>query len=406
MNQPYPDMKRSLILLAGCLALHAPVSAQDDIPLLRPEERKAVDAQADEFNAAIQPALAEAARSTVRVWSGKRRIAYGTVVGDGTKVLTKWSEVARANGNILVEASGGETRSAKVTGVYEDEDLVLLETAGAALTPVRWSKVKPALGSFLASPQPDGRPAAFGVVSVLERNLRETDQAFLGVEGDFDFDGPGVRIRKLTADSGAAAAGLRPGDVILKVGERPISGLLELKNSLVGIAPGTKVTVLARTGGKERDVEVLLGNRPQLPNFPGDRLRVMERMGGPISRVRDSFTSAIQTDMRPLPDQVGGPVANLKGEVVGITMARADRTRSFVMPAAAVQELLDKPAQDPSLAKVREPEEEAGFPVRRQAGQPRMNPGNERQMRRHLTEMQRLMDIMRQEIEDLENEGR
>jgi hypothetical protein len=62
------------------------------------------------------------------------------------------------------------------------------------LTPVRWFAMKPRLGGFLAAPQPDGRPAAFGVVSVLERNLRETDQAFLGVIGDRDFEGPGVKV--------------------------------------------------------------------------------------------------------------------------------------------------------------------------------------------------------------------
>ena len=57
-------------------------------------------------------------------------------------------------------------------------------TTGTPLTPVKWSTESPVLGAFLATPQPNGKPAAFGVVSVLERNLRETDQAYLGVEGD------------------------------------------------------------------------------------------------------------------------------------------------------------------------------------------------------------------------------
>jgi hypothetical protein len=52
--------------------------------LLRPEERRAVEAQTDEFNAR-STVLAEAAKSTVRVWSGKRRLAYGTVIGDGNR---------------------------------------------------------------------------------------------------------------------------------------------------------------------------------------------------------------------------------------------------------------------------------------------------------------------------------
>lgn len=404
---PRHAMKGPLILLASSLLIHGAASAQDDIPLLIPEEREKVDAQTDEFNNAIKPALAEASKSAVRIWSGKRRLAYGTVVTDGSKILTKWSEVARAGGSLLVEAGNGETRSAKVSGVYEDEDLALLEIAGAPLTPVRWSPEKPALGSFLAAPQPDGRPAAFGVVSVLERNLRETDQAFLGVEGDPDFKGPGVRITGFAEPSGASAAGLRRGDIILKVGERPVSGLLELKNSLNGITPGTTVKVIAKAADGEKTFDVVLGSRPDFPDFLGDRLRVMERMGGPLSRVRDSFGNAIQSDMRPRPDQIGGPVADLKGGVIGITLARADRTRSFIMPAEAVEKLLEKPGTDPSLASVRQPEETAAVPVQGRRGEPRQRmvppAASEERMRRHLSEMQRLMDHMREEMDALEN---
>jgi S1-C subfamily serine protease len=385
------------------LLFPAAVHAEDDIPLLRPEERQAVDQQADEFNQAVMPALTTAAKSTVRVWSGTRRLAYGTVVGDGSKILTKWSEVARSPENLRVEATGAGLRSVKLAGVYEDEDLALLEIQGSPLTPVKWSFEKPKLGSFMVASQPDGRPAAFGVVSVSERNLRDTDQSFLGVISVPGFQGPGVKIQEVAPDSGAAAAGLKAGSVILRVGERTISGLMELKNALTGVQPGAKISLLVDDGGGKKRVDVLLGNRPKLPQFSGDRLQQMERMGGPISEVRDSFTHAIQTDMRPKPNQIGGPVADLKGEVLGITMARADRTRSFVMPAAAVVELLKKPAGDPSVAQVRKPDDEAPLPTRGTAPQGRVMPGGEERMRRHLSDMQRLMDYMQEEMRGLED---
>lgn len=397
--------------LALALAWHSPVSAQDDIPLLLPEERQAVDQQADDFNQAIQPALADVAKSTVRVWSGSRRLSYGTVVGDGTKILSKWSEIARARTELRVDAAGDETRDVKLFGVYEDEDLVLLEIQGAPLTPVKWSFETPRLGSFLAAPQPDGRLAAFGVVSVPGRNLRETDLAYLGVDGDPEFTGQGVRVRGVADDSGAKAAGLKPGNVILKVGERPISGLLELRNALSGSKPGEKIQLLVEVDGKEKKISVLLGNRPKMPQYFGGRLEQMERMGGPISQVRDSFTQVIQTDMRPKPNQIGGPVADLKGRVVGITMARADRTRSFVMPASAVVELLKKEAGNPAIAQVRGLDEDAPLATRgnpppnmvpRVVPRGRSMPGNEERMRRHLSDMERLMEHMRSELEALE----
>lgn len=398
-------MNKSILTALGLLSLHGLTTADDDIPLLRPEERQAVEAQTEEFQRSISPVLKDAANSTVRIWSGKRRLAYGTVIGDGGKILTKWSEVARAADKLVVEGASGEAVPAVLTGVYEDEDLAVLETGDTKFVPVRWEKEVPSLGSFLAAPQPNGRLAAFGVVSVPERNLRQTDSAFLGVIGSMDFDGPGVRIESIAPDSGAAAAGLKPGQIILKVGDRAISGVLELKNSLVGRLPGSRVNVRVKTNNEENDVEVLLGNRPALPSYPGDRLNTMERMGGPISQVRDSFTSALQSDMRPRPEQIGGPVVDLKGRVVGITLARADRTRSFIMPAAAVEKILLNEPRDPSLAKVRQDESMAALPVRR-AAMPRRVPdgGGAERLREHLSEMQRLMEFMREEMENLEPE--
>jgi len=397
-------LTRPLPLLFALLP-HGFTVADDDIPLLRPEERAAVEAQADDFNRALAPALAGAARSTVRIWSGDRRLAYGTVIGDGRRILTKWSEVAATAGNIRVEGSGGEVLPAAVTGVYQDEDIAVLETTGTPLTPVQWSMEMPKLGSFLATPQPDGRPAGFGVVSVLERNLRDTDSAFLGVVGSMDFSGPGVRIEEILPDSGAAAAGLKPGQIILEVAGRTISGILELRNSLVGRQPGESVTVRIKDGEKPRDVEILLGNRPELPKYDGARLRQMERMGGPLSRVRDSFSRVIQSDMRLRPNQTGGPVVDMDGKVIGIAVARADRTRSFVMPAAAVAALLEQEPVDPSLAVLSDVRDEQAMRVGRMQ-RPRgreIGPGGEQRMRRHLSEMQQLMDFLIEEMDQLEN---
>jgi serine protease Do len=323
-------------------------------------------------------------------------------------VLTKWSEVSAAGDNLLVEAANNETRSAKIVGVYEDEDLALLEFAGRPLPPVKWSAAELPLGSFVASPQPDGRPAAFGVVSVLARNLRETDQAFLGVMGDMDYKGPGTRIVQVTQGSAAENAGLQVGDVILKIGERPISGALELRNALIGAHPGDTVRVVFQRGKEELGVDAILGNRPEFPQFSGRRIEAMERMGTELSRVRTAFPSAIQSDMRPRPDQIGGPVVNLDGEVVGLTLARADRTRSFFMPASSLEALLARPGKDPLLVDAGEPERQVRVDNRPRNRRPQQGDSpkqTQERMRQHLTEMQRLMEFMEHEMEMLE-EGR
>ncbi len=396
-------MKPTVTLLA-LLTLTSSLFAQEDIPLLLPEERQAVMRQDRAFSEAITPALGIAAKSTVRIWAGSRRLAYGTVVGDGTRILSKWSEIARASGDLRIDVGDGEARPVKLAGVYESEDLVLLDVEGVALTPVSWATEEPKLGSFLAAPQPDGRLAAFGVVSVLERNLRATDSAYIGIVAAKGYSGDGVKIDKVDPKSGAAKAGLVSGNVILKVGDRSISGLLELRNALTSVTPGQKVSLWVEAGGREKRLEVALGNHPGKSEFFGARLQQMERMGGPISQIRDSFSSVIQSDMRLLPNQVGGPVVDLKGRVVGITMARADRTRSFIMPGADVEELLKQDPANPALAQVRDDGDEAK-PLPAHGGKAprgRSQPASEERMRRHLTDMQRLMEYMQEEMEALE----
>jgi serine protease Do len=386
-------------------ALSGLAIAQDDIPLLRPEERAAVDSQTEQLNTSLKPSLAAAAQSTVRVWSGKKRLAYGTVIGDGRQVLTKWSEVANDPNTLVVDGPNREVHDASIVGVYEDEDLAVLEINGNALTPITWSDAKPPLGAFLVAPQPDGKPAAFGVVSVLERNLRETDLAFLGVICDLEYKGQGVKVREVQTKTGAEAAGIKPGDIVLEINGRPISGLMELKSTLTGTRPGETVPLRMRTNGGEKTLNVTLSKRPELPKIYNPRLDQMERMGGKISRVRDSFTQVLQSDMRPEPNQIGGPVVDLEGRVIGITIARADRTRSFIMPSAAVNNMLARPAKDSSTAEVREPEKQviARAP---KSDAPKNLPKvpSPRRMREHLSEMERLMEFMREEMRWLESE--
>ncbi len=397
-------MKLRFLIFLALFAPQAALRAQNDIPLLLPEERRAVDRQDVEFSAAIAPSLEEASKSTVRIWSGRRRFAYGTVIGDGTQIVTKWSEIAKANGPLIVDSGLSERRSVSSSAIYVDEDIAVLNVEGDPLIPVKWTLEQPQLGSFLAATRPDGKLAAFGVVSVNERNLKETDLAYLGVYAEPGFEGPGIRVRTVEDGSGAAVAGIKPGDVIMKVGERPVTGLLALKNSLSGIAPGTRVEFQIDANGRTRDVGVVLGNRPEGKEFFGQRLAQMERMGGPISDVRDAFAHVIQTDMRPDPNQIGGPVVDLAGHAIGITMARADRTRSFVMPAAALLDLLKTKGADPKLAKVRgEVTDEKPLVARGRGVRPRIvPPPNPRRMRQHLKDMQRLTEYMQEEMDALD----
>ena len=380
---------------------------------MRPDERKVVDAQADEFNKALEPILSDAAKSAVTIWTRgtNKPIAYGTVVGDGTSILTKWSEIERFADMLFVNGAKDQGAKAEVAGVFTEEDLVLLSIPTEAaevedLTAAKFHLSDLSLGRFLVATRPDGKLAGFGVVGVLERNLRETDKAHLGIMADFQYSGAGIRIANVHPEYGAAEAGLRSGDVILQVNERKISGLLELKNALSGKSPGDKVTLRIETAGKERDVEVLLSNRPVIGQFAGGRLNAMERMGGELNGIRDSFSQVVQSDMKIQSNQIGGPVVDLEGRVVGITMARADRTRTYIMGGAAIEDLLKKKSDTVAEARTKTEKLKAELAQQNRAMLPEMRrqakPRDLPRTRRHLSDLQRLLGRANRELDDLE----
>jgi serine protease Do len=387
--------------------------AEDDVPLLRPEEREAITKQATELFSTNQPLVRATNQSIVWVWAGGRRPAsFGTVVGDGTQVIAKWSEIARGKGFVQVVDPSGTTRPAKITGVYEDEDLAVLSIEGAALTPVQWSTAEtPSLGRFLVAAGPGGQPVGFGVVSVRERNLKETDRAFLGIAADPLHNGPGAKIGQIEEHSAAALAGVRAGDVITAIDGRVLSGLRELRSALTGKSPGDSVELKLSRNGQERSVTVKLASRPDLPQFTNPRLRQMEQMGGAISLVRQAFPKAIQTDMQIEPNECGAPVLDLEGKVVGLLAARADRTRSFIIPAADIATMLQRPAADPAVAKIRVPDdalEAARIASASRQERPRMpqegmplGRGDAARVQRQLNDMQRLMQRLDEEMSDV-----
>ena len=270
----------------GCSALMA-----QEVPLQRPEERQATRQQSEALFDAIRPVARVAAASTVWVWADRKQVAMGTVVGDGTQVLTKWSQIAFARTPVQVVGGDRTTGTARVVGVYQDDDLALLEIVGADFDPVALStEEKPEVGRFLVAAGPADQPLRVGVVAVAERSLRESDQAFLGVMLDPDFKGDGVRVLSIDDRGGADEAGLREGDVLLAVDGEGVSSAFELRGALQKARPGDTIQVRYRRGEVEAETGILLGGRPEFQRVPEARLRSMrsgnrrESGGGRLSR--------------------------------------------------------------------------------------------------------------------------
>ena len=392
MTQPVirSVMKKFPLLVSLCLFFSGQTFSQESES--SPEESALLEGQAADLFRALVPVVREASSGTVEVRVWRKRVSYGTVVGPET-VLTKWSEVSRDLRSLSCRTGAGDWVPAVVSGVYPDADLAIMKVEGLKAEPVKFvDEAKLQLGSFLSLARPDGQAAGMGVVSVMPRSLRSSDRAFLGIVMDLEFEGPGVLVRRVEPETGADRAGLRAGDVVLEVTGKKVNGSFELGTLLQRLEPGQKVTIVYLRDEQQSEMEVELGGRPRAPRIPYSRMEQMNNMGGHrYSEVRDGFARVVQSDMQIEPEDCGAPVVDLEGRAVGVAVARAGRIKTFIIPALAIEELMESEPLAPEVelgnsAKIPPPE----------ARRPTVDPFEE--MRRRLEEMRRLM-------EDIEEEG-
>ncbi len=72
----------------------------------------------------------------------------------------------------------------------------------------------------------------------------------------------GALVNQVTEKSPAEEAGIKSGDVIIKVNDKEIKDTSMLMNTIAAMAPGTRVNVTIWRDGKEKVVSVKLGERP------------------------------------------------------------------------------------------------------------------------------------------------
>jgi S1-C subfamily serine protease len=85
-------------------------------------------------------------------------------------------------------------------------------------------------------------------------------RAYLGVQGATAPDG--VLVELVHEGSPAAAAGVREGDTLERLGGRPVRTMEDVSDSLAAHAPGDVLDVEVRTGGLTRGLKVTLADRP------------------------------------------------------------------------------------------------------------------------------------------------
>ena len=304
--------------------------------------------------AEFRPVVSQARQSVVTLYSqGDEQLALGTIVTANGYALTKASVLGDAK-ELEAEFSNGDVVKAKVVDSLERYDLALVKLDADNLKPIEWNTAENLpVGTLLAASSPDEDPLAIGVISVPARSLDSSRKGFLGVGMDAG-DG-GVLVTKVTENSAAAKAGLLQDDVITAIDGQPIRSPKELTDYITRKKAEDEVHIGYRRGNEDKVAVATLQSRNDMvrgTKANGESLTESElkelqrendptaRMGGRGNRVADGFPIALQNDLLIETNQVGGPAVDLDGKAVALNIARAERTKTYAIPAYAVARLL------------------------------------------------------------------
>ncbi len=95
--------------------------------------------------------------------------------------------------------------------------------------------------------------------------------------------------------------------------------------------PGESVRLTILRDGNKMDLDAVIGDFGVMQESDSDT-----KINGRRSQRISGFEQVIQHDTVLDPDQCGGPLLDLKGNVVGMNIARAGRVVSYALPSSLV----------------------------------------------------------------------
>ncbi|MEL7496408.1 MAG: trypsin-like peptidase domain-containing protein [Planctomycetota bacterium] len=327
------------------------VALKFELPSMRDRRIAQLERQNRSLLDQVAEPAASSAASTVRIFSDQRQIALGIAISKNGMILTKASEV-EVHDKVRCQLGDGTLHDATIFRTDEPNDLAILKVNSNRLTPIAWSNSKPRLGCFLLSPDSDGSVMAMGSYSVQPRSTVVGEQAFLGVQPITSTGG--VMIRDVKPGAASYEAGLRDGDTIYLLGKTEITDVASLVKAIRAQRPGDRIKINYRRNGVDRTATATLGGN-KISGDRAARFKMMNRLGAVPSRRDGNFPLVFQHDTPLFPEQCGGPIVNLNGEVIGINIARKGRAATYAIPAdhaqVIVNELLRETVAEATEAK-------------------------------------------------------
>jgi len=340
---PFEGLKSAAVNQSGTI-----IALKFELPDIRNRSIHPLERQNSGLLASLRPAVKNAAKSSVVVYSDNRSVAMGTIFRQDGYILTKASELDDTD-TIRCKLFNSVEKRARLVEVSKEHDLAILKIDADDLVPAQWANQSASIGNFLLTPDPFGNVLALGTFSVPTRSTAVGQQAFLGVQPETT--PAGVRVSAIQPGTASALAGLQDGDIITKLNQTVVSDASTLVKAIRDRAPGDKIEITFNRNGTTQTTTATLAAR-EYSGEQAARFKMMNRLGAVPSQRYDNFPSVFQHDAPLFPEDCGGPITNLDGEIVGINIARLGRAASYAIPASTVQSVISKYETDTKLRQL------------------------------------------------------
>jgi serine protease Do len=122
--------------------------------------------------------------------------------------------------------------------------------------------------------------------------------------------------------------------VITAVDGTAVATMDQLRARITRHRPGETVTLSLTRGGQKLELRVQLGDTI----LATDEDKEMSLLSGGTNLRNSDFEAVFQHDTVLAPSDMGGPLVDLDGHVIGINIARAGRTETYAIPADLLTE--------------------------------------------------------------------
>lgn len=260
-------------------------------------------------------------------------VIYGIVLTQDGYIATKASELHAYRDLIIRIGSVKYDRFTEI-GMDPATDVAVIKVNAQGLPVSVSTNQDVSIGTLVVSNGSTTRTSRrpqLGVISTMPHPVPKKDSAYLGIA----FGSP-CYIQEINPDGPAAQAGAREGDKILSIDNIPVANLDAIAPILGTKKIGDSIVLNVKRQEQQISYTIIMGSRRQITGKATEDAN--DHISGGYSQRRDDFPMVLQHDTPSRNNLMGGPLLNLKGELIGMNIARVNRAENYALPIYLVLE--------------------------------------------------------------------